>query len=418
MRLWGGVDLESRLLRAVLWSVLVSAAVASTWRGVANAVDFSVDFQVSAAAILLDGDDPYVIDVSGDPDGRLDSGVHYLHLLYVLMLPLALLEQDLARVAWALVNLSLALIACVVVARALRLSRGLTVGLILVALASDPLRVTIGNAQMSLIVVAFAAILMLPATPLRTAISGISSIKWSFAPPFALLVLLRRGPRALLLWLTPAALGAVVFATLVRDASPATILRPILRQLDGPDVAIGSVDLMTILKLAGVDGSARVAIPAVVMLLSSLMIVRSFQTERYSVPALVIVSLVTVNHLPYDFVALVPALAAGLAHRREAAGRFIIVIVAYFFFGTSAKRLGQYVLEQTTGPDLIGFYLQATSRVGPTWPPNLASAVIGMVAMSGVIVALRRLERSGPSEPSSMASGGTSHRIDGTNSGQ
>jgi len=382
------------VLRRALWAVLALAAVASVARGFVNAMEVSIDFQWSAARVLLSGDDPYLVDALGDPEGRLDSAVHYGHLLYVMKLPLALLELADARLVWAVANLIMAVTAVEVLRRAFVLRREQTLLLLSVFLASEPLRLTIGNAQTPLIVLLFASLLALPERRHLTLLSGVSYVKWSFAPPFALFVLIRRGWRGALLWAVPALVGMAVFASFTQDLRPLSLLRPLLRQAGGPrGVADGTADVMTLMGLLGVDGPARTLLPLLLMTVASVMVVRSFRTDRHAIAALAIVSLVTVNHLPYDFVLLLPAFAASLAASRGWQRVALMSASLYFFFLAFLRRAIASAVAVAPFDRDPARALAALRSVGPTWPPQVDSSVVGILVLLVAVLALHSLDR-------------------------
>ncbi len=84
---------DGRWLRSAGLAILWALALASIVEGFVNAVRVSTDFQWSPTLLLSEGVNPYQVAISGNVDGKilLSQYPPYLHLLYIVMLPLALL---------------------------------------------------------------------------------------------------------------------------------------------------------------------------------------------------------------------------------------------------------------------------------------------------------------------------------------
>ena len=133
----------------VLWGL----ALISIVQGFRNAVRVSTDFQWSPTVLLSAGVNPYQVALAGNPEGKilLSQFPPYLHLLYILMLPLAYLSYTPAKFTWAILNFGFACASLVMLTRLFRLSA--FQGALLAALffLSTPYRNTVGNGQTSLL---------------------------------------------------------------------------------------------------------------------------------------------------------------------------------------------------------------------------------------------------------------------------
>lgn len=376
-----------RLWRTGSSALLAVAAIVSTVAAIGNALENSDDFRLDAARALASGVNPF--------DGA-EGGTFYLHGLYVLLLPLTGLEDVTARAVYAAMNILMGIAVVLMLSRALNLGRDRTLFLLLVMAASMPFRVTVGNAQTGLIILAFSAPLFLFGRRRWPSLgAGLSLVKWSFAPPLALWILLRRSIGTSLLAAATPVVGFLIFAALTADFSLMNLLRPALREREIL-VDPGYADLMTLIRLAAGDGPATLVVPALAMAAASFAVVRRFHEERTAYAALLIISLVTVYHLSYDLIVLLPAAAVALREPRRPAARGILLISGYFFFIDLPQKLLAFVVSRTSSPSprvLEGLSDALDSMVTT---PGIPSVLAHLLLLSVVIVLLHRLgDRSG-----------------------
>jgi hypothetical protein len=382
------VDVSRSRAYSALDAFLLLGALISVTAGLRNGFLIATDFKIDLTRLLLSGRDPYA------------AGADYGHLAYVLLAPLAPLGDRFARLLWALVNLSAGVSAGLITARAFSLDAAMQARLVLILLASTPFRVTVGNAQVSLILLLAASLLLLPRTSTRTVASGVAYFKWTFAAPLGLFVLARRGWRDFCLWSVPAFVGFACYSALTRSLSWEALLAPVLERADNPDGLLewfGHGDLMTVLGLSGVSDRWNLGISAGVLILLSIVVARAFRTERLAVAAACALSLPLVFHLPYDYVFLLPALAAGLERHRDVTGRLLIgVCTIEFFADVPAKFLGiggsffpEVILIDRGLARVAGFLIDFGA-----WPVALPAATVHFGLLVSVLVLLAVLDRS------------------------
>jgi hypothetical protein len=381
------------------WAVLAAMAAVSVVGGLRNAATLNLDFQWSAARVLLEGADPFLLEQLGDPSGRLSSGAVHAHLLYVLYLPLAILDVDTARGVWSVINIMLATIAVIVLGRALSLERGETLVLGLLLLSSTPLRVAVGNSQMSLVVLACVAMLLHSRSSTSTVVAGGSAVKWSFTPVIFLWVLMRRGWRAAALLVVAPLAGFLVFAALVGDLSLTALLRPALGQSQGVSAGLGYADLMSILRRVDAAQWLIIGAPLVATVIGGLWGARTIASDGLSLAAVLTVSLATVNHLNYDLVLLAPALASAIALRHLTAARWILAICGYLLFNDlplKSVQLLAAVQSRMNGSEPTGGRLQSLSTLlaEPALATSPVTVAFHMVLLVVVLALLLRLDRT------------------------
>lgn len=102
---------------AVLLTILALLAIVSVGQGFLNALSNSQDLQWSPVFLLSTGVNPYRVALDGNQDKTLIlyQVPPYLHILYIVTLPLALLSFKAAAAGWAALSLLLSLLAIIVI---------------------------------------------------------------------------------------------------------------------------------------------------------------------------------------------------------------------------------------------------------------------------------------------------------------
>ncbi|MGH9615329.1 MAG: glycosyltransferase family 87 protein [Acidobacteriaceae bacterium] len=236
--------------RPALWlgTVLALISIADAIR---NSILHSLDFQWSPARLLAQHIDPWAIYLSGDPAHRilLNQVPNDLHELYVAMMPFGYLAYMPAKVVWAIVNVALVLLSCCLVARMYELTRRRAWLLTVVVLTGTPTRVTIGNGQVTALVLVFLALWSVSLSSSgRGLLLGAAWAKYSVPPVLAAFLLLRRRWRLLLCSVLPPALGFLFIYGWLRTPFWTLLLEPF--RTSANNVSPGLANVMAIGEIA------------------------------------------------------------------------------------------------------------------------------------------------------------------------
>ena len=332
-----------------LMLLLLVCALISTVVGMTNAMHQSQDFQWSAERVLLQHIDPWAEYLAGDPEHRfiMTQIPNYLPVLYVLILPLGFLPLVYAKLAWALANVMFAMVSAGACGRAFELGPWKTVGLVGLMMLATPTRISVGNGQQSLLLLMIWCLTLLPnrmSNP-SAMLAGLAYFKYSFAPVMALFLLLRRGWRALLFSLVPAAAGVgMVWLWITGGRQPIEILRlvtepfavarlgfkqnamdPNLMNLIGqamrrqPEKLVNTVEIVSAL--------------AACSLLSYMSFRRnSAANTTWHMSLAAVMSYGLFKHHTYDAVVLLLPLAYAVGRSQEWAAKVLLGLISYLFF--------------------------------------------------------------------------------------
>lgn len=321
-----------------LLALLIVAAVVSTARGIWNASQVSKDFQWSPTVLLLDGENPYEVYLNGDPDRALIKAQtpNYAHAMYLMLTPFGLMDWEVAKIAWALFNVTVGFLIVLLLAQILNLNKDQAFFVFLTFLASSPFRIGIGNGQQGLIMLLAFLVIPVSRSYWSSFAAGIGYFKYSFAPPFVAYLFFSRGKFHSLASLLPGIIGFFGFWVITGGSFWETLIQPLLVSSQG--VAPGSADIMTIAEKLTKEGSIYhytfyYLLPILFSLYGAYFASKNIVKVSTSFAFLCVISLVSFKHLAYDFVFLLPAFAIAIKNVNKIASQYIISVVLFVWFG-------------------------------------------------------------------------------------
>jgi hypothetical protein len=291
----------------------------------------------------------------GDPRHRivLSQTPNYLGMLYVLGVPFGLMPMVWAAGVWAACNVALAILCAWLTARGNAL-RGWTMFCVICAmLAATPTRMTIGNGQYGLLVLAFWRLTLLARDMprLRALCAGLSFFKFSYAPPVALLLLFRSGARTAVLSMAPcaAAVGLIWWwlpgphraGGLLRLAvEPFQVARLGFYSFPDEQTLPGILDSM----VPGQTPNARVLFGAISLAVCAIVAWLAFRrnragTEEWRMAMAATMAYALFNHHAYDSVVLLLPGCYALARWREREAQAVLGVVLYVGFAQKLLEL-------------------------------------------------------------------------------
>lgn len=337
---------------------LASLLLAAYFSLVRLAVVESPDFQWSPAVLFRDGIDPYAYFMAGN-EGTLiikTQVPNYLPLLYVLLYPYALLPAWLANASWAMTNIAFAFSSCYLLCKSFQLpSRAGWTAIVLLSL-SAPFASTMKQGQQSLLVLFFFSlgVYCLRASNtwsssgrLLSGISfGIGFVKYSFAPAFAVPILLGRRPTVFAYSMAAQAVGILLFSWRTGSSFQASILGPLrIAKQEVTKVMIGQGDLMSLLSCFQASlqshNALLIAIPALLLAVTVPALALRRNMDELAFWSLIsLCSLAFLRHLYYDYVFLLIPLLFLLSARAGTYTRIALIVnIAWFWYVAQPLRV-------------------------------------------------------------------------------
>jgi hypothetical protein len=345
--------LDWLLTLPALWAGTI-LAVLSIADGIRNSILRSLDFQWSPARLLTQHVDPWAIYLAGDPGHRilLNQVPNDLHELYVAMLPFGYLPLMPAKIIWAVINVALVVWSCWLVARMYELSGRNAWLFTVLVLTSTSARVTIGNGQITALVLSSLALWALAQTSRsRGLLLGIAWAKYSVTPVLAAFLFLRRRWRLLFYSLLPPAAGFLFFYGWLRTPFWTLLWEPFRTSTN--NVSPGLANIMVISQIAlrhpplfrpahdafylSPASGWTAAIPYLCGVALAIGIAAYFylcgkQADgRILMACLTTACLLCFKHQIYDFLFLVFPLAVALRAESNTARNWLLGLIAYFW---------------------------------------------------------------------------------------
>jgi hypothetical protein len=369
-----------------LWmgTVLAFLSVADAIR---NSILHSLDFQWSPARLLAHHLDPWATYLAGDSGHRilLNQVPNDLHELYVAMLPFGYLPLMPAKILWALINVALVLLSCCLVARLYELSGRKAWLLTLLVLISTSARVSIGNGQVTaLVLVSLALWAVANSSQARGLLLGIAWAKYSVPPVLAAFLLLRRRWRLLLYSLLPPAAGLLFFYAWLRTPFWTLLFEPFRTSTN--NVSPGLANIMAVSEIAlrhpplfrpvpdafyfSPAAAWTLAVPYVCAIIlaigiASYFFLRGKQVDgRVLMACLTIACLLCFKHQIYDFLFLIFPLAVALRAESNTARHWLLGLIAYFWYGERLLHIQRW--EFWPSVVIISFVL-LLALISATW---------------------------------------------------
>ncbi len=327
----------------ILGSLLASA---STLVAIENAIHRSMDFQWSAAHLLLLHRDPWSVYLSGDRQHEilLSQIPLYLHELYLLLLPFGFLSFAKAKLPWAICNVCFVSVLGWSVARLCELGRSRTWLLFVLVLLSTPFRVTVGNGQndaLALMCVGLWA--FVGAQEARGLLLGAAYEKYSLPPVLVVFLLLRRKWKMLFYSIIPPLVGFLFIDAWISTGWRTLALDPFRTEVHQTGGFVpGVADIMAVSEMLLRHISSRPAwlamLPYGIAIVLACTIAAYFARNARSVDGrillacLLVASLVCFQHMIYDFLVLIFCLGVALKSQRSNTRNLVLALIAYFWY--------------------------------------------------------------------------------------
>jgi hypothetical protein len=381
-----GILPNSPVPRMLILTVLAVMAVISTYVAVkegafSDSATEAIDFQWSGSHLLSQHENPWQLYIQHKDQGKIILGQqpNYLAELFLILLPLGRMSFPVAAVWWCGLNLAFAAGILYAVRRMFSLDRDHTLLVTFLLMASMPFRVTLHNGQHGLFILLMLCLTFLPRNLLLKGLAlGVSYSKYSFAPLIVMMLIVKRRLGIVLISVIPPLVGLLIAWHMLGGSLLSLGQEPfdVAKMAMGPGMADIMTPLEFLLRRLSVEPSLIFSLPAALGMLaaaiSAIWIGRSKRmTEELQFAVALVLTLICLKHVNYDFVVLVVPVAAAVMAPRSKARAIVLLCALHFWFLTpiighvfSAQRV--YVLEVVIYGLLLLAMAIATSRLYPT----------------------------------------------------
>ncbi len=342
-------------LRAITLLLLGPAALFSLVRGIHHAFQYqSHDLQWITAHLIDQHIDPWQEALSGPSHhAQHFSPPNYLHILYLILLPLGFLDFHTAEVVWCIASICFSVISVLLLKRLFSLDHFQSALTLCLLWMSSPFRVALETGQMSLCeLFLFSAAYAIGFTGLGAVSFGVSFAKYNFSPLAVLVHLFRGRIRFLLIAIGVALIG--LFGIHLLLPTPLSLLAREPLIVARTSVHPGLADVMTYAEFLfrpHVPLSRAIFYSYLISLAGTVAYAIFLSRHRLSrgteLTLISLASLLLFKHLTYDYVFLLIPLAYALSGKNPEKKRPIIAVVLIFWFLTPVlgRSIGQFAVN-------------------------------------------------------------------------
>ena len=333
-----------------IFLILIILAILSVFYAliIANTIG-SMDFPYSPTKLFVDKVNPYEYFLYSEDKEKI-IGVQYpvyAHATFILFSPFSYFEWNISRISWSILNVFLGILCAYIFLKKKEINKTDSIFLICIFCLSTPFRNCIGNGQISFLILLCYSAYFFNNIYLRSFLSGIGYIKYSFMPILAFTFFFKDGYKQFLISGLFCLIGWIIFSIYLNQNILETLFQPVNVALNGFDDTLTRGDLYTILSNNLNFDNSNVVI--FIIFLVTLIFAKNISKTNDKfliINLMLIVSLFTFGHLIYDYVVLFPTFVYSYKNLNFLRAKISFGIVLYFWFGIRIiERLKMYIYE-------------------------------------------------------------------------
>ena len=303
-----GMLLRMLWRKVVLALLLVVLAAGSAVAGICNGLHASQDLQWQPVGRILQRENPYTPILDGTADTFLEQIPNYPVSGYAFLLPLGLFDWEMAKLIWVACNIIFTILLITGLQKLFPLGRENLCLTLALFIAGSSWRVTVGNGQHGLFVLAFFvwAVVYIQKRPTLSAFFlAISLFKYTITAPLAIYFVWKRQWQALLTAIIIHVFLTGIMALWLHE-NPLTLIRQPF-QVAAMATTIGDYDIFSISRAIG-SGELIPAVLSLITLLALTIVGAKYISPLHNLRAISILALtayIVFFHRSYDLILLI-----------------------------------------------------------------------------------------------------------------
>lgn len=321
-------------LTIILIFVLILFSLISFHYAFSNAimVNGSIDFPFYSVQLFVKKENPYT---------NIELGVSpYAHAAYIIYSPLTFLKYESAKILWALINIFASVVVVSLFSNFSKLPYLDNIFISLIFFCSLPLRVSIGNGQVSILILLAYAAFFIKNKNLKNFLVGFSFVKYSFSIVTLLYFLIRYKFKYLLLSSLVLSVGWLLFSFYLDENPIKTLSQPIQTAFSTFAFHLPRGDLHTVLNILNKKNLIDNFNIINIFLCLCFGLFLSMNIAKISINNILLIisllatgNLLILPHIIYDYVLLLPSLYYSWKYKKSLSGLVSILVIFYFWFG-------------------------------------------------------------------------------------
>ncbi len=325
-------------LRIFLIFLLSFIVLISVGRAFQQAQTISFDFHFSPAKLVSEGINHYEYILNGKHDDgpndkiMYDQNGVYAQGLFVLFIPLTLLEWDTAKLIWSLFNIVLSFLIPFLICKKFRLDKIQTFIVITLFLTSTIFRIHISYGQQTLFTFFFLLLPFLYKSKISTILSGIGYFKFNIGYVLFLYLLSTKKFIKILLSSIPCVIGWILYCYITDTDLLKNLFQPIVLLLYWDSGQVFPVTIFSFLKnINNFPPLIALMIPLLINFLVILRI-RFMEDELFKISLICLTALGFMPHQLHDYVLLIPLLIFSIKNFDLLISKINLFFIFYFFY--------------------------------------------------------------------------------------
>ena len=317
--------------KKILLYFFILFSILSLIKNCIQALNWSADFQWFPSTLLLQGINHYQYFLDGGKPFLSQEG-EYTHGLYVMLLPFASLDWELAKFFWMITNVFFVLAIPYMICKKFDLSKFLTLLLVNLFLISTVLRIHIGYGQQTLLTLFFLILPFINNSKLSVIFSGISFFKFNIGYALFLYFLSLKKIKNIVLSAIPCIIGWLVYCLLTDTNLVKNLFQPLQLLLFWDEGKAFPVTFFSLLK--NINNFPQILALVIPLILNFLIIIhiKKFSDNLYKLSILCLSALAFMPHQIHDYVLLVPLLIFSIKNFDKNISKINIIFIFYFFY--------------------------------------------------------------------------------------
>ena len=327
--------------------LFVLFSLASLIKNCLKALNWSADFQWFPSTLLLKGINHYDYFLNGGQPFLSQEG-EYTHGLYVMFLPFASLDWELAKIFWMIANVIFVLAIPYVICKKFDVSKNITVIIMCIFATCSPTRTVINYGQQSLLIMFFFILPFLFDNKKSYLLSGISFFKYNIGFILPIYYLINKRFKYLFLSAIPSLVAWIVYFNMT-NSDPITNLFEPLKLVFSKNYSWGG-DIYSISKSFGIFNqdfyflnvkqfnSFGPLIISLALCVFILIKISKIKDKLLQLSLICLSTLILAPHANYDYVFLLPLLIFSLKNFDNNKFNFFLIIF-YFYINKIFKHL-------------------------------------------------------------------------------
>ena len=335
--------------KKILLYFFILFSILSLIKNCIQALNWSADFQWFPSTLLLQGINHYQYFLDGGKPFLSQEG-EYTHGLYVMLLPFASLDWELAKFFWMITNVVFVLAIPYMICKKFDLSKNLTIIIMCIFATCSPTRNVINYGQQSLLIMFFFILPFLYENKKSYLLSGISFFKYNVGFILPIYYLINKRFKYLFLSAIPSLVAWIIYFNMT-NSEPITNLFEPLKLVFSKNYSWGG-DVYSIAKSleifkqgfyflnAKTFSSLGPLVISITICFFILIKISKINDKLLQLSLICLTTLVLAPHANYDYIFLLPLLIYSLKNFKNNKFNFYLIIFYFYLNKIFKHQLG------------------------------------------------------------------------------